>query len=373
MRTIRFLLKKEFLQIFRNKAMLPIIFVMPLIQLLVLSNAATYEIRNIKFSVVDLDGSKFSRELISKFTSNGYFILSENSFSVSEAEESFKKNQSKLILQIPHDFEKDYRITGNAKVQFIISAEDASSAGLIYNYSSNIVQQFSTDIITEWSGKNEIMNNSMIFITYSNWFNPELNYKTYMVPGILAVLVSMIAIFLSGMNIVKEKEIGTIEQLNVTPIKKTQFIIGKLLPFWIIGLFELAFGIFLGRLIFNVPMLGNPLLIFFIASIYLLVILGMGLFISTLTNTQQQAMFISWFFMVIFMLMGGIFTPIESMPAWAQTITLFNPIAYFVRVMRMIMLKGSGFNDVLQTIYVISAYAFIMLSLAIIRYRKVEG
>ena len=197
----------------------------------------------------------------------------------------------------------------------------------------------------------------MIFITYSNWFNPELNYKTYMVPGILAVLVSMIAIFLSGMNIVKEKEIGTIEQLNVTPIKKTQFI----------------FGIFLGRLIFNVPMLGNPLLIFFIASIYLLVILGMGLFISTLTNTQQQAMFISWFFMVIFMLMGGIFTPIESMPAWAQTITLFNPIAYFVRVMRMIMLKGSGFNDVLQTIYVISAYAFIMLSLAIIRYRKVEG
>jgi len=353
--------------------MVPIIFFMPLIQLLILSNAATYEIRNIRFSVVDLDQSEFSRELISKFTSNGYFILSESSFSVTESEEGFKKNTSKLILQIPRDFEKDYRKSGTAEVQFIISAEDASSAGLIYNYSSVIVQQFNADVVTEWCGENEIMNNPMINITYSNWFNPELNYKTYMVPGILVVLVSMIGIFLSGMNIVKEKEIGTIEQLNVTPIKKSQFIIGKLLPFWIIGLFELAFGIFLGRIIFNVPMLGNPLLIFFIASIYLLVILGMGLFISTMTDTQQQAMFISWFFMVIFMLMGGIFTPIESMPAWAQTITLFNPIAHFVKVMRMIMLKGSGLKDVLPTIYIISIYAFVMLSLAIFRYKKVEG
>jgi ABC-2 type transport system permease protein len=373
MRTIKFLLKKEFLQIFRNRAMLPIIFVMPLLQLLILSNAATYEIKNIKFSIVDLDQSRFSRELISKFTSNGYFILTENSFSVSEAEEGFKKNTSKLILNIPRDFEKDYRKSGSARIQLIINAEDAASAGIILNYSTNIIQQFSSGIIAEWSGINEISQNPLINVTYSNWFNPELNYKTYMVPGILVVLVSMIGIFLSGMNIVKEKEIGTIEQLNVTPIKKSQFIIGKLLPFWIIGLFELAFGIVLGKLVFDVPLLGNPVLIFFIASIYLLVILGMGLFISTLTNTQQQAMFIAWFFMVIFMLMGGIFTPIESMPEWAQTLTLFNPISHFVKAMRMIMLKGSGLKDVLQTIYIISLYAFIMLSLAIIRYRKVEA
>lgn len=373
MRTIRFILKKEFLQIFRNKAMIPIIFFVPLIQLLILSNAATYEIKNIKFSVVDLDGSKFSRELVSKFTSTGYFILTQNSFSVKEAEEGFKKNTSKLILHIPPEFEKDFRKNGTAKIQAIINAEDGSAAGIIYNYTTGIVQQFSKSIEMEWQGNSTTEKNPVLNITYSNWFNPELDYKTYMVPGILVALVSMIGVFLTGMNIVKEKEIGTIEQLNVTPIKKSQFIIGKLLPFWIIGIFELAFGMTLGFFIFRVPMLGNPFLILLIAGIYLLVILGMGLFISTFTNTQQQAMFIAWFFFVIFMLMGGIFTPIESMPDWAQTVTFFNPISHFSRAMRMIMLKGSGLKDVLYTIYVLSGYAFVMLTFAIIRYKKVEG
>lgn len=373
MRTIRFLLRKEFLQIFRNKAMIPIIFFMPLIQLLILSNAATYEIKNIKFSVVDLDQSRFSRELISKFTSTDYFILTENSFSVSEAEEGFKRNTSKLILHIPQNFEKDYRKTGTAKVQAIMNGEDGSAAGIINNYTNNIIQQFAGGVITEWSGSAETERNPVININYSNWFNPELDYKTYMVPGILVALVSMVGMFLAGMNIVKEKEIGTIEQLNVTPIKKSQFIIGKLLPFWIIGLFELAFGTTLGFFIFNVPMLGSPFLVLLVAGIYLLVILGMGLLVSTFTNTQQQAMFIAWFFMVIFMLMGGIFTPVESMPDWAQTIAFFNPISHFTKAMRMIMLKGSGFTDVLNTIYVLTGYAIVMLTFAIFRYRKVEG
>ena len=373
MRTIRFILRKEFLQIFRNKAMIPIMFLMPIFQLLILSNAATYEIKNIKFSVVDLDQSRFSRELISKFTSTGYFILTENSFSVSEAEEGFRKNTSKLILHIPQNFEKDFRKTGTAKVQAIINAEDGAAAGIINNYTTNIVQQFGSGIVTEWTGVSETTNSQMININYSNWFNPELDYQTYMVPGILVVLVTLIGMFLAGMNIVKEKEIGTIEQLNVTPIKKSQFIIGKLLPFWLIGLFELAFGIVLGYFVFNVPMLGNPLLIFLLAGIYLFVILGMGLFISTFTNTQQQAMFIAWFFLVIFILMGGIFTPVESMPNWAQIVAFINPISHFCRAIRMIMLKGSGFYDVLNTIYVLSGYAFVMLTLAIIRYKKVEG
>lgn len=373
MRTIRFLLKKEFLQIFRNKAMIPIIFFMPLLQLLILANAATYEIKNIKFTVVDLDQSKFSRELVSRFISTGYFILTENSFSVSEAEDGFKRNTSKLILHIPPDFEKDYRKTGTAKVQAIINAEDGSAAGIINNYTNNIIQQFASGVVTEWYGMTAEEKNPMINVYYSNWFNPELDYKTYMVPGILVALVSMIGLFLTGMNIVKEKEIGTIEQLNVTPIKKSQFIIGKLLPFWFIGLFELAFGTAIGFFVFKVPMLGSPFLVLLLAGIYLLVILGMGLFVSTFTNTQQQAMFIAWFFMVIFMLMGGIFTPVESMPDWAQTITFFNPISHFARGLRMIMLKGSGLKDILNTIYILSAYAFVMLTFAIFRYKKVEG
>lgn len=350
--------------------MIPLIFFMPVIQLLILSNAATYEIKNIKFNVVDFDQSHFSRELISKFTASGYFILTGVSFSVEKSEESFKKNQSKLILHIPKDFEKNFRTAGLTEVQLDINAEDGSAAGIVNNYAGNIIRQFNADMGIESSAKFDPV--PSININYSNWYNPELNYKTYMVPGILVVLVTMIGAFLSGMNVVKEKEIGTIEQLNVTPIKKYQFIIGKLMPFWIIGISELAFGLVLGIIIFKIPLLGNPLLIFMLASVYLFVVLGMGLLISTLTDTQQQAMFIAWFILVLFILMGGVFTPTESMPAWAQTIAYFNPIAQFNRAMRMIMLKGSGFKDVLPTLYFFLVYAAVMMSLAVWRYKKTE-
>lgn len=370
MRTIFIILRKEFRQIFRNKAMIPLIFFLPVIQLLILSNAATYEIKNIKFNVVDYDQSHFSRELISKFTASNYFILNDVSFSVSNSEESFKKNQSKLIIHIPKDFEKNFRSEGLSEVQLVINAEDGSAAGIVNNYASNIIRQFNIDMGIESSAKFEPL--PSINITYSNWYNPELNYKTYMVPGILVVLVTMIGAFLSGMNVVKEKEIGTIEQLNVTPIKKYQFIVGKLMPFWIIGIGELAFGMLLGIIIFKIPLLGNPLVIFMLASVYLFVVLGMGLLISTLTDTQQQAMFIAWFILVLFILMGGVFTPIESMPDWAQRIAYFNPIAQFNGAMRMIMLKGSGFKDVLPTLYFFLVYASVMMSLAVWRYKKTE-
>lgn len=370
MRTILIILNKEFLQVIRNKAMIPLIFFLPVIQLLILSNAATYEIKNIKFNVVDFDQSHFSRDLVSKFTASNYFVLNDVSFSVNNSEESFKKNQSKLIVHIPKDFEKNFRSNGLTELQLVINAEDGSAAGIINNYASNIIRQFNVDKSIEANMKMDVV--PLININYSNWYNPELDYKTYMVPGILVVLVTMIGAFLSGMNVVKEKEIGTIEQLNVTPIKKYQFIIGKLMPFWIIGMGELIFGLVLGILIYDIPLIGNPLNILMLTSVYLFVVLGMGLLISTLTDTQQQAMFVAWFLLVLFILMGGIFTPVESMPQWAQTIAFFNPIAQFNRAMRMIMLKGSGFKDLLPTLYFFIAYAGVMMSLAVWRYRKTE-
>jgi len=191
-----------------------------------------------------------------------------------------------------------------------------------------------------------------------------------MVPGIIVLLVTMITLFLSGMNIVREKEIGTLEQINVTPIKKSQFIIGKLFPFWVIGLGLLSIGLIIAKVLFNVPIIGNLGLMYLYTSIYILVILGIGLFISNFTDTQQQAMFISWFFMVIFILMSGLFTPIESMPKWAQIITEFNPIKYFVQVMRMVMLKGSGIIDILPQLLKTILYALIMNGLAVWSYKK---
>jgi ABC-2 type transport system permease protein len=190
------------------------------------------------------------------------------------------------------------------------------------------------------------------------------------VPGVLVLLVTIIGFILSGLNIVREKEIGTIEQINVTPIRKYQFIIGKLTPFWIIALFELAFGLTVGKLLFDIPIVGSLGLVFLVASVYLLVILGMGLFASTLANTQQQAMLISFFFMMIFILMSGLFTSIDSMPDWAQAIDRFNPVAYFIRMIRMILLKGSGFSEISSDLGALAVLAAGMLSLAVWRYRK---
>jgi ABC-2 type transport system permease protein len=207
--------------------------------------------------------------------------------------------------------------------------------------------------------------------TKSFWYNPELDYKTFMVPGILVLLVSMIGAFLSGMNIVREKEIGTIEQLNVTPIKKHEFIIGKLLPFWIIGILEFCFGLLIARLLFNIPIEGSLLLIISGAAIYLFVVLGLGLFVSTITDTQQQAMFFAWFFMVIFIMMSGLFTPLDAIPDWAKILNKINPIAYFIDFMRKVMLIGSDLRGVLNQFLSIVVYAFISVGISVLRYRKV--
>lgn len=369
MRTIKFLLQKEFLQIFRNKGMLPIIFVLPVIQLVVLSFAATYELREVQVHLVDFDQSSSSRELVGKFEASGYFVLESSSFDVDDGIEKMRENESGLTLVIPRHFERDLKSGQTASVQMNIDAVDGSRAGLIQGYGRSIIQDFSTEVQPEVR-KVQIARQQGINIIPASWYNPNLDYINYMVPGILVVLISMIGMFLSGMNIVREREIGTIEQLNVTPIKRYQFITGKLLPFWIIALFELAVGLAIARYGFGIPFVGSVWLLFGIAGIYLLVVQGIGLFISTITHTQQQAMFIAWFLMVVFILMGGLFTPVESMPVWAQNLTLVNPVAHFIDIMRMVLLKGSGWAEVQKLVGILTVMAVLILPAAILRYRK---
>lgn len=369
MRTIRFLLQKEFLQIFRNKGMLPIIFLMPVIQLVVLSFAATYELREVHFHLVDFDQTQSSRQLVNKFQASGYFKLDSYSYRAGDGIERMRENEVRLELVIPRHFERDLHSARDTYVQMNIDAVDGSTAGLIQGYGRSIIQDFNTDVQPKVT-KPTLSRRQDINIIPASWYNPNLDYINYMVPGILVVLVSMIGMFLSGMNIVREREIGTIEQLNVTPIKRYQFIIGKMLPFWIIALFELAIGLVIARFGFGIPFVGSVWLLFAIAGIYLLVVQGIGLFISTITQTQQQAMFIAWFLMVVFILMGGLFTPIESMPEWAQQLTLLNPIAHFIEIMRMVLLKGAGWMEVQHLVGVLTLMAVVILPAAIFRYRK---
>jgi ABC-2 type transport system permease protein len=371
MKILGFIIQKEFKQIFRNKGMLPIIFVMPFIQLLILSNAATFDIKNIKFSYIDNDHTAYSRELISKFEASKYFHVITDFPSEMKAKSAMLNGDVNIILEIPQYFERNLQKEKHANLSVTINAIDGAAAGVENVYITQIIQNFNKNVrIDLLKPSNSSLTPVNILTIPSFWYNNTLNYKTYMVPGILVLLVTMITLFLSGMNIVREKEIGTLEQINVTPIKKSQFIVGKLFPFWILGLVLLTVGLLIAKIIFNVPIVGNLLLLYLYTSIYILVILGIGLFISNFTETQQQAMFISWFFMVIFILMSGLFTPIESMPNWAQRITDFNPIKYFVQVMRMVMLKGSGFMDILPQLLKTIVFAFIMNGLAVWSYKK---
>lgn len=367
------MLRKEFLQIFRNRGMLPIIFIMPVIQLLILSNAATFDVKHVPFHIQDLDNSSLSERLKGHFTGSGYFRLTGESFTSPQALEELVARRADLVLVIPRNFERDLMTEGVAPVQFLINAEDGFSAGVIQGYTGEILFGFNRELKDMLPVSSVGGTVPEIRVKSSAWYNPELEYTHYMVPGILGVLVTLVGLFLSGMNVVREKETGTIDQINVSPVRSYEFITGKLLPFWIIGIGELTLGLFIARLVFHVPMQGSYLLIYLVASIYLLVVLGMGLLISTLTETQQQAMFVAWFFMVIFTLMSGLFTAIESMPHWAQNLTMLNPVRHFVDIMRRVMLKGSGPEAIARQLLILCAYAVVMLSLAVNRYRKVSG
>ncbi|MEN8247940.1 MAG: ABC transporter permease [Bacteroidota bacterium] len=369
MRRVKYLLKKEFKQIFRNKAMLPLIFVLPIIQLLILVNAATFEIKKIDIAVLDQDQSQTSRSMINKLLSMDYYQLNRHVETLKDGQRLMDQNEIDMFIHIPTSFETDLQRDNRASLMLDISAVDGAAASIIYFYTNSIIFDFNRNIIQKWHDL-PVKLNTPVVVESRFWYNEELEYKNFITPGLMVILVTMIGMFLSSMNVVREKELGTIEQINVTPITKGQFIISKLLPFWIIGMFELAFGLAVGKLIFDFPVVGSIPLLFGFASIFLVVVLSLGLIISTITNTQQQAMLISWFFAVIFILMSGLFTPVENMPYWAQDITLGNPITYFMQLIRMVLLKGSEFEHVTWHFSIISIMAVVSLIAAMFTYRK---
>lgn len=370
MRTLKFLLQKEFRQIFRDPSILRIILIMPIIQLLILPQAADYEIKNIKLAVVDLDHSQYSRQLINKITASGYFILTGYTSSYSASLQQVEKNEADLVLQIPGNFEKDLVKESEAKLFMALNAINGVKANLGGAYLRTILQSYNREVRTEWIQFPRFSPETQIEITSSSWFNPLMNYKFFMVPGILVILLTMVGTNLAAINIVKEKEIGTIEQINVTPVKKYHFILGKLIPFWIMGLVILTIGLGISRLFYGIIPLGSFITIYVFAAVYLLAVLGLGLLLSTYANNQQQAMLLSFFLMMIFILLGGLYTSIDSMPEWAKWITRFNPVSYFIEVMRMVILKGSSLADIKYHLFKMLGFALVFNSWAIYNYKK---
>lgn len=370
MRTISFLLQKEFRQIFRNRAILMLILVMPIMQLIILPLAADYEIKNINLAVVDHDHSPYSRQLISKITASGYFRLQGYHTSLNAAYRLIEQDRADLVLEIPHGFERNLIREGEQPLFIAINAINGVKAGLGGAYLADIIGDYNQDIRITLTEPTRFSAAATIDVVPYNRFNPMLNYQFFMVPGILAILLTMVGGFLSALNIVKEKEVGTIEQINVTPIKKHHFILGKLIPFWILGNVVFTLGLLVSWVIYGIFPQGNVLAMYVFIWVYLLAVLGFGLLISTYTDTQQQAMFIMFFFMMVFILMGGLFTSIDSMPGWAQVIATLNPVKYLVEVMRMIILKGSSWLAILSHLGAIFSFAVVLNGWAIWNYRK---
>jgi ABC-2 type transport system permease protein len=370
MRTILYLIRKEFIQIFRNKFISKAIFAVPIVQMLILVPAVTFEIKSVNIAVIDRDMTPESRGLITKLEGSSFFKVTNSTFSDDEANRLLHGNKCSMVLNIPAGFGKDIGTGKQSKLMAEIDAINASNARLIWAYFNGIISNYNAEIIKDNISINPPAPMPMIEITNRYWYNEKLNYKYYMLPGILVILVTAVGFLLAGLNMVREKETGTIEQINVTPVRKYHFIIGKMVPFLLIGLVDLSLGLILGKIAFNIPFEGSILLLFFGSSIFLIAVLGMALFISTFSATQQQYMFVAFFCMVIFILMSGIFTPYESMPMWAQDFNLINPVAYLMRINRMVILKGSSMSDISREIYSLIAIAVIFSSLAVRRYRK---
>ncbi|MDE3214237.1 MAG: ABC transporter permease [Bacteroidota bacterium] len=370
MRVLKFLLQKEFRQILRDPSIFRILFFAPMIQLLILPLAADYQIKNINLGVIDHDHTQYSQRLINKIVSSGYFRLKDYSPTFPQALKAIEQDKTDLVLDIPEHFER--KLVNENKVQLFVAANaiNGIKAGLGTAYIQGIIQDFNGEIRTEWIQFPRMNPLPMIDVTYSDWYNPNMNYQYFMVPGILVMLVTIIGSNFAALNIVKEKELGTIEQINVSPIKKTYFILGKLIPFWVLALVVLTLGLGIARFVYGIIPLGNYLTIYAFSAVYLLALLGLGLLLSTYAQTQQQSFLVAFFITMIFNLMSGLFTPIESMPHWAQVITWFNPVSYFIEVMRMVILKGSGLRDIVHHILAVLGFAVFFNTWAILNYRK---
>ncbi|HTI89170.1 MAG TPA: ABC transporter permease [Puia sp.] len=417
MRTLRFLLEKEFRQILRNRQLLRTLLIAPLIQLILLPLAADYSVKNISLAVVDNDHSPFSQKLIAKITASGHFRLTGYTASYKEALQLVEQDKADIALQIPIHFERDLVRENTKQLYMAVNAIEGTKANLGSAYLSSIIRDYNSDIRLRWQSTPGVPTIStttptaantsstattsspsattsttsttpsagattstapipsaaaapQVSTASSNWYNPYMNFKLYMVPAILVVLITAMTAMQSAFNIVQEKESGTIEQINVTPIKKHIFIIGKMIPFLVLGLILFTLGLLVGWIFYGIIPVGSLLVLYASLLVYLFAMLGLGLLLATYSGTQQQAMSLAFFFINIFNMMSGVFTAIDSMPGWAQTIVATFPPSHFIKIMRTVVLKGSGFGDIVYPLTAMAAIGLFLNTWAVLNYRK---
>ena len=372
MQKILFLIRKEFIQVFRDRAMIFIIFLMPLIQVLLLGSAVSTDIKHTKTIICDLDCTPSSRELIQRFQHTKYFDIQFIETNQKNISTYIDQGKATIAIVIPTRFEKDLKRQQFPKVQILVDGQDSNSSLIAMGYANRIVQAFSLEKLQASLVRNPEIFRQIHLVEPETriWYNPDLETKNYMIPGIVVILLTAVTTLLTALGLVKEKEIGTLEQLMVTPIKSYQLMIGKTVPFAILGLIEITFAIALAKLWYQIPIRGNLFLFFSFALIFMFTTLGVGMFVSTISKTQQQALFLAWFFMVFAILMSGFMFPIENMPKIMQYLTYINPVRYFITIVRELFLKGSGLSYLWLQGLIMTIFSIGIITFSAIRFQK---
>ncbi len=364
-------LRKEFRSVFRDPRMRMVIFGVPILQTLIFGYAVTMDVRNVQLVLIDRDRTPSSRALVARFTGSDYFEPVLTTADPAKAAREIDAARASAILQINSGFEADLRAGRAAKAQLIVDGSDSNTARLVLNYSSAIASAYNNDVVLSavlhQSGQNLT---GGVDLRTRAWFNENLESRNYFVPGIMAVLVMLLGLMLTGMAIVREKEVGTIEQIMVTPIRPIEFILGKFAPFIVIGFVDVALVTVVGVFWFDIPIRGSFALLLLGTACFLLSTLGIGLFISTVSSTQQQAMMTTFFFFYPAMLLSGFIYPIANMPRVVQWLTLANPLRYFLVIIRGIFLKGVGFDVLWTQLAALVVIGVVVMGFAVGRFRK---
>jgi ABC-2 type transport system permease protein len=360
-RTVLALMKKEFYQITRDRVMLRLIFIAPIIQLFLLGYVTSTDVKLIYTAVYDDDKSDLSREYVRSLSAGEYFITDTPNIPLLEAERGFKENKYNAALIIPHGFSNQLQESKSVQVGFMVDGTNANSASIALGYANVITRQFNQRV-TGFS--------LPITLRQRRLYNPEAESVYFMVPGIVATLLTMITVLLTSMAIVREREIGTLEQLMVTPISTPALILGKTIPFALIGFLEMSVALFLGVTWFRIPFVGSWGLLYALAFIFLFTTLGMGMFISTISTTQQQAMFLTWFFTIYAIMTSGFFAPIANMPQSVQYLTYLNPLRYFMVTVRAIMMKGASLDVLYPEVIAMIIFGVVIFTFSWLRFSK---
>ena len=364
-RTLAVLIKKEFLQIRRNSFLPKLIIVFPIVVMLVIPWVTTLDVNNIQVTVIDEDHSETSQRMISGIEGADYFHLVVSDQGYEQALQQVEQGNCDLIVEIPAEYERSLVAASPKRISVSVNSVNAIKGVIGMQY---VLQCMGVTL--QNMGKEMGLQLDSEAITVQYRYNPTMNYRYYMVPAIMIILMILICGFLPALSLVSEKEKGTIEQINVTPVGRLTFTLSKLIPYWLIGFFILSVSMLIARLVYGLVPAGSLLSIYLAALLFILTVSGLGVTIANRSDTMQQTMFVMFFCLVIFILMSGLLTPIASMPDWAQQITKFFPPRYFILIMRSVYLKGASITDIWENFAMLGFFAVLLGGLSAISYRK---